>query len=865
MIGAIRRLGCVGVPIVVVCQVVVSAGSADASPIESAAGCRELIRQYPDNLESYRCYWMIARQRNLWEPAIEGLEAILAGDPGQPRALLYLGMISSDRGDPRAEDLLMRAADGFATEGEPTGEVYARLGLAHWLDRRDRSDDSRLQRERALEVASASDDEVLAARVRLAQAWQAAREHDYAIARLLFHEVETVAFPDGPFDVRNGVVNGLGYTDWATGRYRSAMAHYRSQAALCAEGGDVFQETGALYNVALMAGHLAQTAADLEQIETAVRAALDAAVRAGDRELEARLRMMLAQPHDGSKLRRGEASKALAAARAAKIPELELQAMRGLAVHDVAATQGAATDAVKRIRKAVERARTIGNLHEEIVGQIVLASVMWSSGDRDNGLSESLVALDLVGRLRTLQTADEERARIASTWSHAFYQPIGRLLGTGDYGDRELALQIMERLRAHGLVDLLEAADAPAPESIDAAALSVGAVQAALADDEILVSYQLADRFDLQGRLQGGSWLILITPRSIGAYALPDRREIEAAVDVYLGLVRRGNGREADAAHRLFELVLAPAFEGSTEAIASLVVVPDGILAGLPFAALRPEPDGPPLVDRLVVSMAPSVSRWLRQRVPLKTETRSRYLGVANPELGEGEAGRQPLPHARTEVRRACRRIGGASRAVTGASATEAAVKEILLTPFEVVHFATHAEVDRADPSLTAILLGADDSTQDGRLRIAEISSLQLRQPLVVLSACQSAGGVVLQGEGVLGLTRAFFEGGARTVVGNLWPVDDREAVVLIDHFYRHLTAGFPVAEALAQAQRERWAAGDSTAAWASLVVLGDGDFELPPDPRRPRLWLAVIVAVAVIGLFVVVRIVRVRASYRHR
>jgi CHAT domain-containing protein len=122
---------------------------------------------------------------------------------------------------------------------------------------------------------------------------------------------------------------------------------------------------------------------------------------------------------------------------------------------------------------------------------------------------------------------------------------------------------------------------------------------------------------------------------------------------------------------------------------------------------------------------------------------------------------------------------------------------------------------------------------------------------MVVLSACQSAGGVVLQGEGVLGLTRAFFEGGARTVVGNLWPVEDREAAVLVDHFYRHLTAGLSVSDALAQAQRERWAAGDSTAAWASLVVLGDGNFGLLPIQRLSRPWMVPIFVVSVIGLFV--------------
>jgi len=861
MNGKIPRLTIIAVALLATGLIVPNSWSIGPVSIETVADCRELVRKYPNNLEAYRSYWVLARQRNQWEEAIDGLEALLVDDPGQPRALLYLGMILRDRGEARTEEILIQAADGFAAEGEPTGEVYSCLGLAFWLDSRRRIDDSRILRERALEVANDSADPVLAARVRLAKAWQAVWENDYASARSLFLEVESVAFPDGPIDVRIGVVNGLGYADWATGRYRSAMTHYRRQAAVCAEGGDVFQETGALYNAALMAQRLAQTPADLERIEAAEIEALDAAVRAGNRDTEARLRLLLAQPFDGNPQRRREALKALAAARAISSSDLELQAIRGLALHDLAENGSAASDALATIRETVERAQAFGDLHQEIASRLVLVSALWSYGDRNEALAESLAALESIDDLRILQTADEERARIASTWSHAFYRVIGRLLETGESKDLQLALQIMERLRADSLIDLLEAADAQTPEVVEAEAITIEAVQAALKADEVLVSFQLADRIDLSGRWQGGSWLILITSQNVAAHALPDRREIEAAVDIYLGLVRQGNGREANAAHKLFELFLAPAFEGLSDNVTSLVLIPDGVLAGLPFAALRPEADGPPLVDGFVVSLAPSVSRWLRQRVPSQAEAVYGCLGVADPELGGNEVDRQSLPHARSEVRRACRRIGGESRAVTGASASEVVVKQALRTPFDVVHFATHAEVDRADPSNTAILLGAGNSTQDGRLRIAEISSLQLQQPMVVLSACQSAGGVVLQGEGVLGLTRAFFEGGARTVVGNLWPVEDREAAVLVDHFYRHLTAGLSASDALAQAQRERWAAGDSTAAWASLVVLGDGAFRLLPIQRFSRLWLVPIVAVTVIGFFVAAWFLRMKRA----
>ncbi len=429
---AARRLIFGSVALIVVYLIAVPPGWCGGLSVESVADCRELVRQNPDDLEAYRSYWLLARQHNQWEVALEGLEGLLVDDPGQPRALLYLGMILSDRGEARTEEILIQAADGFAVEGEPTGEVYSRLGLAFWLDKRHRFDDSRIQRERALEVANDSADPVLAARVRLAQAWQAVGDHDYATARSLFLEVESVAFPDGPIDVRIGVVNGLGYADWATGRYRSAMTHYRRQAAVCAEGGDVFQETGALYNAALMAQRLAQTPADLERIEAAEIEALDAAVRAGNRETEARLRLLLAQPFDGSSQRRGEALKALAAARAISSSDLELQAIRGLALHDLAVNGSAASDALATIRETLERAQAFGDLYQEIASRMVLASALWSYGDRNEALAESLAALESIDELRILQTADEERARIASTWSHAFYRVIGRLLESGE-------------------------------------------------------------------------------------------------------------------------------------------------------------------------------------------------------------------------------------------------------------------------------------------------------------------------------------------------------------------------------------------------------------------------------------------------
>jgi CHAT domain-containing protein len=126
---------------------------------------------------------------------------------------------------------------------------------------------------------------------------------------------------------------------------------------------------------------------------------------------------------------------------------------------------------------------------------------------------------------------------------------------------------------------------------------------------------------------------------------------------------------------------------------------------------------------------------------------------------------------------------------------------------------------------------GGDD--EDGFLQMREILELDLKDKIVILSACRSASGTVLQGEGTLGLARAFFQAGARAVVGNLWPLRDDDAEALVGEFSRRLAGGQPLARALAGARASRIEAGAPAAAWAGLVVLGDGD-EVPfPDGNR--------------------------------
>jgi CHAT domain-containing protein len=194
------------------------------------------------------------------------------------------------------------------------------------------------------------------------------------------------------------------------------------------------------------------------------------------------------------------------------------------------------------------------------------------------------------------------------------------------------------------------------------------------------------------------------------------------------------------------------------------------------------------------------------------------------------------LPRSGPEVRAAVAAVGGSSRGLYGPRASEAALKRLELGPFGVVHFATHAVVNSLRPSRSAILLARGTAGEDGLLQPREIEALELSGKLVVLSACRSAGGPELRGEGPLSLARVFLGSGARAVLGTIWPVRDGEAAALTERFYARLATGETAATALAGAQRELLMAGAPPAAWAGFVLIGDGGVRLGPRPDVP--WL---------------------------
>jgi CHAT domain-containing protein len=392
---------------------------------------------------------------------------------------------------------------------------------------------------------------------------------------------------------------------------------------------------------------------------------------------------------------------------------------------------------------------------------------------------------------------------------------------------------------------------------------SLDAVQSALADNEALLSFQVGNWETYDEEFAGGSWLFVLTRHGHRVYRIPDRAQLAPIVPLFTGVLARADEAGTAAAIRLYNDILAGALSALPSGIERLILVPDGPLHRLPFDALRSARDAAPLAARYELVTAPSATLWLHWRQNGSRSASPKALAFADPELdtgaGFGAAERNAvlheglrlgrLPHARRETRALARHIGSVD-ALVGRRASERAVKDRDLREYSILHFAAHAVADETHPARSAVLLSPGADAEDGLLQVREIEDLDLDGVVVVLSACQTASGAILSGEGVLSLARAFFEAGAQSVIGTRWPIRDEDAAALFDDFYRALGEGASLSSALTQAKVQAIEAGRPASAWASLVILGDGGVQ-PVLEGRHETWRsrALVITLAVAGL----------------
>ena len=443
------------------------------------------------------------------------------------------------------------------------------------------------------------------------------------------------------------------------------------------------------------------------------------------------------------------------------------------------------------------------------------------------GLPDALV--------RERQRADAEHDRI-----------LKRLSGSIDDAARADALrQLAEARRRRAEVRARIRDAAPRVAALrDPDPLGLAGVRQAIDPGTLLLSYRIGPEKSRVYAVGPGPDEFAVLPVELGEKALRDE------VERFRELVERRRGtllrRELDEqSARLGRILLGPAASRMARA-QRLLIVPDRVLHLVPFAALR-DPSVPGraryAVEALPLHVVSSVTLYAQITRPRQDAAGASVVGFGDPVYpASADAPRRtaltralgaglrlsPIPASRSELAALKRHFPESAEIFVGADATEERAGSVARAT-RIIHFATHGFVDEAFPLESGLVLSipADgtEGKENGLLQAWEIfEGVRMDAELVTLSACQTALGKEVAGEGLLGLTWAFQYAGARSVLASLWEVNDASTADLMRRFYGHLRAGQPKAEALRRAQVEllRRPATSAPFLWAAFSLTGD-------------------------------------------
>jgi CHAT domain-containing protein len=371
------------------------------------------------------------------------------------------------------------------------------------------------------------------------------------------------------------------------------------------------------------------------------------------------------------------------------------------------------------------------------------------------------------------------------------------------------------------------------------------------------------------------SFAFVVTPQAFRSVPLRvDDDSLRIHIGAVSSLLRDGGAFNLDAVdfdltalHRLYVDVFAPVAEALPDSI-PLTIIPDGPLFRVPFGMLVTQPPknaayhrAPYLIRERPLSMelsAALINDTTRTRdrfsfdIAALGRTQFKTVPALPPVLRsrlDATGGLPALPGVERELD-ALRDRFAHRQILLNEQATEDRLHSVL-PHTKILHLASHALVHPADPFANLFVLTPSESSdaQDGRVRddgllfMHELGTRHASVPLVVLSGCGTARGIMRTGEGPRGLQYAFRSTGARSTLSTLWEAEDQVAVALTSSFYDHLLAGRPKDVALQQAQLEileRYPHRASPFFWAGAVLYGTPKpLSLAPAPAIPLLPVA--------------------------
>lgn len=337
------------------------------------------------------------------------------------------------------------------------------------------------------------------------------------------------------------------------------------------------------------------------------------------------------------------------------------------------------------------------------------------------------------------------------------------------------------------------------------------------------------------------------------------------------------SGFSTATAAELYDLLLAEVLKDVPDK-GKLIIIPDGILGLLPFEALvvkkgKDAGDALYVGDKWMISYSQSATSLALTRLLEKPAAPKPLFALGNPvydpadprytayrqnrpepvllrgqkqfayrgltvQATPGATGKAtawetvvypPLPETEDEIKAIAKLLGvtpAPPDILLGVSASETHLRKTDLRNYRYLHFATHADLPGKIQGIREpfILLGQVENKggDDGFLSLSEVLELKLNAELVVLSACSTGRGLLMEGEGVANFARAFQHAGARGVVVSLWEVASDAAVDYMKAFYRQMQSGKGKVDALRLARQEIKAKYPHPYFWSVFVLYGE-------------------------------------------
>ncbi len=337
----------------------------------------------------------------------------------------------------------------------------------------------------------------------------------------------------------------------------------------------------------------------------------------------------------------------------------------------------------------------------------------------------------------------------------------------------------------------------------------------------------------------------------------------------------------SEAANKLYKYIVEPIVQNIPKE-QEIIIAPSTELLSLPFEFLVTDfkdSESPYnyankkfLVSDYEISYSPSITAFIKQQKnDLKND--GKVLLVGDPSINTGTeefADRRglldestggernfaflPLKYSGEEIN-SIGKIINANTILLNNNATETNFKQNASLS-RIIHLSTHSFLYNKQPVI--FFSNTYDAENDGFLEASEIVQLKLNSDLVVLSSCNSGLGSVDESEGILGLTKAFFEAGTKSILVSLWDVNDKYTSKLMTLFYEKLSMGYDKSKALQLAKTEFIEEySPNPYYWGAFVLSGNISpvkLKHNKDISLPMITLLTLIAAALVVVIIINR-----------